>query len=221
MDGVNNSKAAMYLAGHGSKTRPRLIELQYQRILRYRAAYSDRFEEKCPTPHIFIDLRLPRFGMGQVDLSEVPGFTDLHRRVQEREFKIVYVDLEEVNLAFTPDYEYVFVRSLLETAGARVLNAFSDDDDAFKRALKDRCGERARDYEVTDSSDFVCFFPSLAAEIVAAGLRRELQDPVVLQSGHLRRINERIDGLKALRPYAGGAKPFIEDRLSAEWHKPK
>jgi hypothetical protein len=78
----------------------------------------------------------------------------------------------------TPDYESAFIRSLLESSGARVLNAFSDDERAFQKALRRRCGERAREYEVTDSSDVVCFFPSLSSEVVATAARRELQDPV-------------------------------------------
>jgi len=40
-----------------------------------------------------------------------------------------------------------------------------------------------------------------------------------LQSGYLDPDNRRIDDLKSLRPYAGGKRPFIEDRLSAEWKK--
>jgi hypothetical protein len=214
----NAPGTAIYLAGHGSKTRPRLIELQYQRINRYRRAFGGRYEIGHSVPHVFMDLQLPRFGMGQVDLEEVPGFTRLHEGVQNKRYEIVYIDLDEVRPGLTPDYESAFVRSLLENAGATVLNAFSDDNDTFKHALRDRCGERARDYEVTDSSDFVCFFPSLASEITATALRRELQDTTP-QSGQFERIYERIDDLKRQRPYAGGAIPFIEDRLSSEWRK--
>jgi hypothetical protein len=123
--------------------------------------------------------------------------------------------LDDSKEGLTPDYETVFVRERLEKAGAKVLNAFNDDHDAFKRALKTRCGAHARDYEVTESSDFVCFFPSLAGDITATALRRELQN---LDDGELRLVKDRIEALKRLRPYAGGGRPFIEDRLSAEWN---
>jgi hypothetical protein len=124
--------------------------------------------------------------------------------------------LDDSKEGLTPDYETAFVRRLLEKAGAKVLNAFSDDEGAFKRALRNRCGPSARDYEVTDSSDIVCFFPSLASDITAAALRRELQR---LDDGELRRIKDRVEALKQKRPYSGGGHPFIEDRLSAEWQK--
>jgi len=157
--------------------------------------------------------------MGQVDLAEVPGFKKLLNTVRRHHCRLVYIDLDETRPGLTPDYESEFVRVLLEKAGAKVLNAFSDDDEAFKRALKDRCGENARDYEINDSTDVVCFFPSLASEITATALRRELQDPDARESGRLRRIDERIEALKRLRPYNGGRHPFIEDRLSSEWQK--
>jgi hypothetical protein len=215
----SNRETAIYLAGHGSQTRPRLIELQFRRIVRYREALAGRYEKDHSVPNIFIDFRLPRFAFGRVDLAEVPGFKKLLYAVRRHSYKFVYIDLDETRPGLTPDYESAFVRALLEKAGAKVLNAFSDDDEAFKRALKARCGENARDYEVNDSTDVVCFFPSLASEITGAALRREIQDPDARESGQLRRIDERIEALKRLRPYAGGGRPFIEDRLSSEWQK--
>jgi len=216
----NKQSAAMYLAGHGSFTRPRLIELQHRRIQRYREALSDHLGIASSVPDIFIDFRLPTYGMGSVNLVGVPGFRRLYRCVKNGRFDIVFVDLDETREGLTPDYESGFVRSLLESAGAKVFNAFSDDGDAFKSALKSRCGDSARDYEVTDGTDIVCFFPSLASDITATSLRRELQNPDALQSGYIDPANRRIAALRSLRPYNGGKRPFIEDRLSAEWKKP-
>jgi hypothetical protein len=216
MDSINPA-AAIYLAGHGPQARPRLIELQHYRILRYREALGGRYKKEHSTPDVFIDFQLPRFGMGQVDLSVVPGFVRLHEEVRKKRYTVVYIDLEEGGSR----HESGFVRSFLESAGAKVLNAFTDDGGAFKRALKKRCGRYARDYEVTESSDVICFFPSLAAEIAATALRRELQGGTAHESEAVRQMNKRIDALKSLRPYANGATPFIEDRLSAEWRRPK
>jgi hypothetical protein len=211
-----NSESAIYLAGHGSFSKPRLVELQYRRILRYREALGGRYEKGRSAPTVFIDFLLPRFGMGHVGLDEVPGFRRLCNAVRRHQHKVVYVDLDDSKEGLTPDYETAFVRDLLGKAGAKVLNAFSDDEGAFKQAVRDRCGPHARDYEVTDSSDVVCFFPSLTSDITAAALRRELQE---LDDGELRRIKDRVEALKRTRPYSGGGHPFIEERLSAEWRK--
>lgn len=133
--------------------------------MRYREALAGRYEKGHSVPSSFIDFRLPRFGMGHVNLNDVPGFNKLRNAVQRRLYWIVYIDLDDSKEELTPDYETAFVRALLEKAGAKVLNAFNDDEDAFKRALKNRCGPQARDYEVTDSSDIVCYFPSLGSDI--------------------------------------------------------
>src|SRR5579863_4066425 len=55
------SGTAIYLAGHGSKIKPRLLELQYQRILRYRRAFLKRHKGSRAAPAIFVDFRLPSY----------------------------------------------------------------------------------------------------------------------------------------------------------------
>lgn len=207
---------AMYLAGHGSKTKPRLIDLQYQRILRYRRALLGRCDINRSFPVAFIDLRLPSFGAGHVTMNDVPRFVELHREVEKHRYDTVFMDIDEVRPGLTPDHESAFIRTLLEAAGATVLNAYSDDKGAFRQELRERFGRSATDDDVTDSSDFVGFFPSLAGEITAVALRRELQ---VSGQPAIEGINIRIDALQRLRPYAGGATPFIEDRLASEWQK--
>jgi hypothetical protein len=214
----NTNGTAMYLAGHGSKTKPRLIDLQYQRVLRYRRAVlrQDAININRAFPTVFIDIRLPAFGMGHVTLNDVPRFVDLHRDVQNLRYDTVFMDMDEVPPWLTPDFESAFIRSLLESAGAKVLNAFTDDNGAFEQELKERCGPNARDDDVTDSSDFVCFFPSLASEITSTAIGRELQ---MLQTDETHRIHDRIEGMKRLRPYSGGGIPFVEGRLHAEWDR--
>ncbi len=209
--------AAMYLAGHGSKVKPRLIELQHQRILRYRGALLAQCNLETAYPKAFLDFRLPKFGFGNMDLDEVPGFKTLRTSVQERKFKIILIDIDEVRPGLTPDYESAFVREQLEGLGATVLNAFTDDRNAFSKELKARCGQKANEDEITDGSDIVNFFPSLAGDIVAAALRKELNVPMDELTKDLKGVFSRIESLKKLRPYSGGGIPFIEDRLSREW----
>jgi hypothetical protein len=211
----------MYLAGHGSYVRPRLIELQYRRIERYRDALRERLETTLSVRDIFADFRLPKFGMGQIDTQDVPAFERLLQAVKDAQYAFVFMDLDETRIGLTPDYECAFVRELLEKAGAKVLNAFGDQGGVLQKALKARCGASAREYEVTESSDILCFFPSLVSEITSAALRRELYDSVDLEADRLRRIDQRIKALGVQRPYSGGGKPFVEDRLSAKWQKRK
>jgi hypothetical protein len=158
--------------------------------------------------------------MGKYDLDDVPGFKSLYHQVQDHKFDNVYIDLDEKDpKMFTPDHETNFVRSLLEAAGVTVLNAFTDDRRAFGREVKERCGENAKPFEVTEVSDFVLFFPSLASEITARVLDRE-----ILRSCNREMVEPiltRIKSLKKERPYSGGGVPFVEGRLSASWKKSK
>src|SRR5258708_8263594 len=79
---VRDSVAAIYLVGQGSISQPRLIELQHQRILRYRSALAGRYELGRSAPRVFVDLALPRFAMGEIDFREVPEFSRLRDGVQ-------------------------------------------------------------------------------------------------------------------------------------------
>jgi len=158
--------------------------------------------------------------MGKYDLGEVPGFQSLYEQVQTHKFDIVYLDLEEKDpLMLTPEHETVFVRSLLEDAGAIVLNAFTDDKGAFGLELRERCGENAKSFQVTEVSDFVLFFRSLASDTTARVLNKEIQRSKDRAS--LEPILTRIKSLKKERPYSDGGVPFVEGRLSADWQKSK
>ena len=106
-----------------------------------------------------------------------------------------------------------FVRVLLEEAGAKVLNAFYDDEQVFERMLKSRFGKSAQVDDVTDGSDMTAFFPGLTSEILIASLRLELPKE------DLPGIEKRIDTLRMIKPYSGGRTPFIEYRFSWEWNR--
>ena len=102
---------AIYLTGHGSKVNPRLIELQYHRIMRYQRAFMNQFDSKQKPPAVYLDLHLPKFGMGQYDLDDAPGFTTLLHAVRNKIFKIIYTDVDDTPNR-TPDHESDFVRDL-------------------------------------------------------------------------------------------------------------
>jgi len=204
------SRVAIYLVGHGSLSEPRLIELQYRRTMRYYEILAE------PTvPDIFTDLNLPRTSMGPSSPEELPALTTLICGITEQKYQLVLMDLQEGS-AFNAG-ALAFIRPFLEKAGASVLNVFRDDKDVFQSALKARYGSAAREFEIDDGSDVVCFFPTLASRVTAAALRTELHSTVDNNVEYAGRINDRIHGLTRINPYARGKHPFIEDRLSFDW----
>jgi hypothetical protein len=218
---MEKTAAAIYLAGHGSLVFPRLVELQYRRIQRYREALRDRLDTKVSGRDVFVDLQLPKYGMGNFDIDDVPGFARLRDSVVAGLYRVVFIDLDEVRPGLTPDHESDFVRRLLTEAGAKVLNAFADDENVFQSALRRRFGPTAWAEEVTDGDDVICFFPSLASEVGEAMFRQELAEPSFSDLPLRNRIAKRLYSLKISRPYSGGGKPFVGDQLSHEWRNRK
>jgi hypothetical protein len=203
-------RTAAYLVGHGSKANPRLIELQYQRIIRYHRAFVHQFGVNDQEPAVYLDLRLPRVIVGAQEAAEIPGFAELCRQVEAHKIDVVYLDLDE---AYP---EAPSIRSWLIDLGATVLNACTDDKGAFERELQKQHGKNAHAYEVTEASDFINFFPSLASDVIGRGLSRELEestDKAVLK------VRNRVNDLKKTSPYSGGKVPFVEPRLTSEWTK--
>jgi hypothetical protein len=94
----------MYLAGHGSKTKPRLIELQYQRILRYRRAFLHQFEFVFDVGGHHFHGHLsegPEYGVGWFALvhswqPQLPGFLQLQRVVKQGPTIVEAVDIQLV-----------------------------------------------------------------------------------------------------------------------------
>lgn len=207
---MNRPLSATYLVGHGPYRQPRLIELQFLRILRYRNVLKDESE-----PHIFIDLNFPR-SSDPLRPNELPEFERLHEAVKAKQYGAVYVDLE-IGSGFKP-YEFMFVPHLLEAAGAKVFNAFYDDGDVLEAALKQRYGDHAHADEVDDASDFINFFPAYAGIVVERSLR-ELETQGNRINPVLEQIDRHVANLKKDNPYSRGNVPFVERALEHEWYR--
>jgi hypothetical protein len=207
---MNRTVSAIYLVGHGPYRQPRLIEMQYLRILRYRNLLKDESE-----PHIFIDLNFPR-SSDPLRPNELPEFARLQEAVKAKQYSAVYVDLE-IGSGFKP-YEFMFVPQLLEAAGAKVFNALYDDGDVLEAALKQRYGDHAHADEVDDASDFINFFPAYAGIVVERSLR-ELENQENRSNPVLEKIYRHVENLKKDSPYGSGRMPFIERGLEHEWYR--
>jgi hypothetical protein len=56
----NEAGVAAYLVGHGPYRSPRLIELQWMRIRRYRGLLGTKYEMRLNQLEAFVDVNLPR-----------------------------------------------------------------------------------------------------------------------------------------------------------------
>jgi hypothetical protein len=214
MTDASSPGTAIYLVGHGPYREPRLIELQYQRILRYRRIVREKYETGYPEAAVFVDLNYPRTESRGYELTSFPAFVQLCRAVKQKQFGVVYLDLE-VGTSFAP-YAFSFVQSTLEECGAKVLNAFYDEDKALAEELRDKFGPDADTLYIDDGSDFVNFFPALAAEVTVTALRDELSERPA-RNAEVSAIEHRIHRLSESSPYSSSGMPFVEDRLREQW----
>lgn len=142
-----NEASAIYLVGYGSFQEPRLIELQYHRIMRYIEARDDNTES---SPDIFVDLGIPRRS-GQRTLDQLPNLRVLRDRASS--YTRIFIDIEDRDF----DNVSALVREALEGRGPKLLNVFYDDEKVMDRKLKQIHGS-ARVHDLTDGSDFTNLF---------------------------------------------------------------
>ena len=190
-DNAKENASAIYLVGHGSFQEPRLIELQYRRIIRYMEALDGK---SGGSPDIFMDLNIRRS-------DELRNLSELRQRMND--YTRIFIDIQDSRF----DSVLQVVCDALAD-GPKILNA-SDDGGVLDRKVTETYGENAHAGDITDGSDFTCFFPTLASNVLEAALRQETT-PSILKC---------IESLRALQPYRGGKKPVIDDGLILEWKR--
>lgn len=166
------TKVAVYLIGQGPYRNPRPIELQHFRIERYRGALTSKLHVHFESGYedVFIDLNIPRSEYYN-RMERCPSFFQLLQLVEEKQYAAVFVDLED-GRAFR-EREFNWVTAWIERAGAKVLDANLDTYGALLGELARTFDEEAEQVQrqVSDASDFVHFFPGLAARIIETVFR--------------------------------------------------
>ena len=123
-----NRKSAIYLIGHGPYREPRLVELQYLRILRYRNALGAKLDCSFERGEVFIDLNYPRDDYSD-DFSELDRLTDA---LTKGDFDVVFVDIE-IGGPFHPNRLQPIINRL-EHTGASVVRQTVDNLLSLARA---------------------------------------------------------------------------------------
>lgn len=203
-------RTAVYLLGHGPCREPRLIELQYLRILRYIHAFPESERQPPAARDVYVDINFPRS-------EPLAQLGQLCEAVTRGEYSDVYVDIDE-SPPFWTGGGLSFIVEALKEAGANVVNVFYK----VEELLVQRFGEQCRHFEMSlnNESDFLAFFPALAGSAVSSALKDELgRSHFEAGSVAAYAIQQRVSRLKEANPYSGGRLPFIEDRLWKEIHE--
>jgi hypothetical protein len=206
--------SAFYLISHGPYRQPRVIELQYFRILRYRRALESRINREFQGGRAFVDLNYPRVEVLESIEHELPNLWRLLEAVRERRYEAVFMDLR-VDEDFRPR-RYAFIKELLERAGAEVFNAYYDDGGAIAGLLEKRYGPEGR-HAVPQGheDDFVAFFPALAGEVALEALKEEWYDePSSGSSWFESSVARRLRNLREENPYNSSSLPLLSNHAS-------
>jgi hypothetical protein len=114
----------------------------------------------------YVDLNMGRYDHSEL-ADHFPQFETLLEAVQE--YEVVFTDIVEIRDPRDTAY-YNWVRYRLEAAGARVENVTYEEQKWLQNYFAQRFGPEAGflSYNVDDGSDFLCFFPAMAASIMSA-----------------------------------------------------
>jgi hypothetical protein len=179
--------AAIYLVGQGTYYRPRLLEVQYYRIIRYLELLKREDQERFWIRKTFVDLN-PRYGKSEpLSYEDIPQLTNLCDAVKRGDFRFILIDLEHAGAMGAIEHE-------LTKSGAQVINIFYDKTvlrDAFSRQFS-----VSRADLHSDASDFVTFFPKMAGDIGDILTDNLLTDD-------LASLKTRLHDLHGQRPTAG------------------
>ena len=162
-------KAAIYLCGHGPYREPRIIELQYLRILRYCRVLENKLAVELDVDEVYIDINFPRTEY----IQELNNLQRLVKNVKDKKVEAVIVDICRGDSFRQNKYSPIIWD--LEKAGAKVYNCFYDDEDALESLLVKRYGKKVNSYYLpNDREEFIELFPALASEVTYEVLEKRI-----------------------------------------------
>ena len=115
-------QAALYLFGHGPYREPRVIEMQYLRVLRYREALEEKLEIEIDIKKTYVDINFPR----EEALEKLTNLQALLNDVKRQKVDTLIVDICEGDSFYQNRYTPIIWA--LERAGAKVFNCYYDDE---------------------------------------------------------------------------------------------
>ena len=158
----------------------------------------------------YVDLNIRRYEYSGF-ADHFPQFEALLKVVQMKDYEVVFTDIVEIRDPRDAAY-YDWIRYRLEAAGARIENVTYEEEEWLKSYFAQRFGQEAQflSYSVDDGSDFLCFFPALAASILSAVVKHRQEEE---NREFLDRCHRVTRSYSESSPYRSGAWPFVEESI--------
>jgi hypothetical protein len=203
--------SAIYLVGDGPYREPRLIELQYLRVLRYANALGEKLKKRFGPFELFVDLAFPR----AMDAEDVPSLMRLVGAIENGAIGTVFLDLQ-IGRPYSP-YENQPVVNTLRKTNVRIYNAYHDDEDAISDKVRGLFrGKVPYFHGTSDAEDIVTLFPGLAASVAreAICLGDRCGQTISAES-----ISSELHNLGTENPYNASSLPLLSARRHHEMWK--
>lgn len=157
------SPTVIYLISHGLYSKPRLIDIQYQRIMRFHSLVNEtsryrniRYTDLLHPPDIDMGVNI----YNKLTQHDVPAFMHMLRRYEQGEYKSVILDIN-TNVATNSSTGESIILTLKERKIPHI-NVFYEDRFLMEKLdMHENLG-----WLLNDNGDFITFFPKLAADII-------------------------------------------------------
>jgi hypothetical protein len=206
-------KAAVYLVGHGPYREPRLLELQYLRIQRYRVALANKLNKNIAIKDVYIDINSPR----DTTADNLRNLMVLIDKINHNLYDMVLIDIED---SINQVHLISPVINTLEHTGVKVYNCYYDDEDALKNEFVRDYGEgAARVANTSDDEDIITLFPALVGSIIFRAFERELDSLNNCYEGDFNQVYRKARRLSTTNPYGRGSFPRLSVRQTRDLRK--
>lgn len=203
MAASSDIRTAIYLCGQGPYREPYPIEVQHLRIIRYLPFLEKALDRIIEVVQVETDLNWPRNNGYMVSCDEYmpSGLRRLAEQIRAGAINMVLMNYWSDS--WGPSLEGH--EGVLRRAGATIINVAHDPFNLCRQAVKARYGDSA-DIHYDHHTDFITFFPTLAASIAEWSLTgTECQTG---EGYHPQKVERRLSTLREQRPYPGGEQNF-------------
>lgn len=195
---MSTKNVGLYIVGHGPYRKPRFIEMQYLRLIRYLNELNSLENDYFDLKEKYIDINFPR---KDGFISDFPALEKLLADIKKDKIQLVLIDIEvgEFN-------KYSPIINTIENTNVELYNCYYDDRNIMKNKLENMYGDIVSNQPLpNDDEEFLALFPAFTARIFSRILLDEHID-------FTEKIYRIINHLKNKNPYIRDALPWLTNR---------
>lgn len=149
----------MYLARQGPLREPKLLEVQYQRLIRYIDCLRDQCDGSIHIVLLAVDFNHPT--SSSPDPDHFPEFARVEKAASSGEIEAVFGDFAQYD-GFS---SFEWIERTLARHGIPLIDGGVDEGGFVAEEVKNRFGVTG-EYQPSEAEDLLAFFPGLADRVI-------------------------------------------------------